>query len=124
MTTLKKTNSVPKGSNLAIITEKWKNKSNYNLPNDLADHIAKQLTDPEKKFVSVNNLGQQVFVIIIDPKKDANATHEGLRKNGCTICDSINAAKGKQITVVNDTLKRSEERRVGKECRSRWSPYH
>ena len=24
----------------------------------------------------------------------------------------------------NDTKKRSEERRVGKECRSRWSPYH
>src|SRR3989442_14875880 len=23
-----------------------------------------------------------------------------------------------------DELKRSEERRVGKECRSRWSPYH
>ena len=23
-----------------------------------------------------------------------------------------------------DTYKRSEERRVGKECRSRWSPYH
>src|SRR5256885_13564723 len=23
-----------------------------------------------------------------------------------------------------DTLTRSEERRVGKECRSRWSPYH
>ena len=22
------------------------------------------------------------------------------------------------------TLERSEERRVGKECRSRWSPYH
>ena len=28
--------------------------------------------------------------------------------------------------VMNDlvTLTRSEERRVGKECRSRWSPYH
>src|SRR5256885_8260204 len=24
----------------------------------------------------------------------------------------------------NDPSKRSEERRVGKECRSRWSPYH
>ena len=24
----------------------------------------------------------------------------------------------------NDFLTRSEERRVGKECRSRWSPYH
>ena len=25
---------------------------------------------------------------------------------------------------VLSTLTRSEERRVGKECRSRWSPYH
>ena len=25
---------------------------------------------------------------------------------------------------VNPTRSRSEERRVGKECRSRWSPYH
>ena len=25
---------------------------------------------------------------------------------------------------IADLLKRSEERRVGKECRSRWSPYH
>ena len=28
----------------------------------------------------------------------------------------------KQIAAV--TFTRSEERRVGKECRSRWSPYH
>src|SRR5438445_5869855 len=27
-------------------------------------------------------------------------------------------------TVSYGQLKRSEERRVGKECRSRWSPYH
>src|SRR3712207_9150914 len=26
--------------------------------------------------------------------------------------------------LVRDEWKRSEERRVGKECRSRWSPYH
>ena len=26
--------------------------------------------------------------------------------------------------VDNINFKRSEERRVGKECRSRWSPYH
>jgi len=26
--------------------------------------------------------------------------------------------------VSQEDLKRSEERRVGKECRSRWSPYH
>ena len=27
-------------------------------------------------------------------------------------------------TVLAAVLCRSEERRVGKECRSRWSPYH
>ena len=28
------------------------------------------------------------------------------------------------VTIVLESLLRSEERRVGKECRSRWSPYH
>ena len=28
-----------------------------------------------------------------------------------------------RILIVDDSS-RSEERRVGKECRSRWSPYH
>src|SRR2546427_6815755 len=27
-------------------------------------------------------------------------------------------------TICADDSRRSEERRVGKECRSRWSPYH
>jgi len=28
------------------------------------------------------------------------------------------------ITLITTLVARSEERRVGKECRSRWSPYH
>ena len=28
------------------------------------------------------------------------------------------------ILIDEDKISRSEERRVGKECRSRWSPYH
>ena len=34
--------------------------------------------------------------------------------------------KGQQpsLQVFYDLVTRSEERRVGKECRSRWSPYH
>ena len=31
---------------------------------------------------------------------------------------------GREVEVLIDGLARSEERRVGKECRSRWSPYH
>ena len=29
-----------------------------------------------------------------------------------------------ELRVKNNLSERSEERRVGKECRSRWSPYH
>src|SRR5256884_3775566 len=29
-----------------------------------------------------------------------------------------------EVDVAIDDVGRSEERRVGKECRSRWSPYH
>ena len=32
--------------------------------------------------------------------------------------------QGVQIGIVIGGGNRSEERRVGKECRSRWSPYH
>ena len=44
------------------------------------------------------------------------------------ICDRFSAAQayeyGMLSKVVPDGEERSEERRVGKECRSRWSPYH
>jgi len=30
----------------------------------------------------------------------------------------------RETVALTGTKKRSEERRVGKECRSRWSPYH
>ena len=41
-------------------------------------------------------------------------------------CDNIMLAIGQQIDLsfIDPKRDRSEERRVGKECRSRWSPYH
>ena len=35
-----------------------------------------------------------------------------------------NATISNLLKISGDTVTRSEERRVGKECRSRWSPYH
>ena len=35
-----------------------------------------------------------------------------------------NAVKLGVFTLAIMNVTRSEERRVGKECRSRWSPYH
>ena len=53
----------------------------------------------------------------------ASGIHCGFRKNrdkkdlGIIVSD-------KERSVAAVFLLRSEERRVGKECRSRWSPYH
>src|SRR5256885_9920953 len=38
--------------------------------------------------------------------------------------ESTPKAESRLLLAVEDTNMRSEERRVGKECRSRWSPYH
>src|SRR5258706_11316240 len=52
---------------------------------------------------------------------------------GRTVCNCFDVsereiedflAKSNSIATLQARLKRSEERRVGKECRSRWSPYH
>ena len=50
---------------------------------------------------------------------DGNGTISG------TASQTVNyGSDGTSVTAVANTGYRSEERRVGKECRSRWSPYH
>ena len=39
-------------------------------------------------------------------------------------CDVIICTPFIHLASVTPLVDRSEERRVGKECRSRWSPYH
>ena len=44
---------------------------------------------------------------------------------GETIAALLSANSNADVTLLgSDYVSRSEERRVGKECRSRWSPYH
>ena len=55
------------------------------------------------------------------------AVGDNLMHRSCTL--SAKNADGtydftKHFANMADIFKRSEERRVGKECRSRWSPYH
>ena len=50
-----------------------------------------------------------------------------LREHNCFYIDKTDFIKewwNSQDDVTLITRPRSEERRVGKECRSRWSPYH
>ena len=56
-----------------------------------------------------------------------NKTHKPLARliNKKREKAQINRIRNEKGEVTTDTAEiRSEERRVGKECRSRWSPYH
>ena len=62
-------------------------------------------------------------------RERANTLHSGetfyeviiiMSKEICNDCDSTEMARKEDFCKRS----RSEERRVGKECRSRWSPYH
>ena len=70
--------------------------------------------------------GHSAVITLLDNIKDLGFEYATL--GGISIAvDDLKIPKEKQgcIDEANNELsKRSEERRVGKECRSRWSPYH
>ena len=56
--------------------------------------------------------------VILNPLKAKKEMDMGLRHNKTDKTDAYHLA------LIQRLYHRSEERRVGKECRSRWSPYH
>ena len=60
-------------------------------------------------------LTEQMFYILLCLRQE---------RCGADVMAWVAEATGSRVAVGPGTLYRSEERRVGKECRSRWSPYH
>ena len=97
-------------------------------------------------FVSMNDRDKQAVIPIAQSLADlgfnliaTSGTQQVLADHGLTVETVLkihegrpnieDAIKNGQVqlivnTPIGNTAKRSEERRVGKECRSRWSPYH
>ena len=71
---------------------------------------------------------ENLFAMTFTPEQVTALSNLGLAHIGDGVfellCRSYLCARGEKTVerLHHDT--RSEERRVGKECRSRWSPYH
>src|SRR5260370_40640873 len=74
--------------------------------------------------------GEGAVAGITPVNPSVGAVSTGIQTVGPVLIDCAAAAKGQAAFSVGAhrgldlVAERSEERRVGKECRSRWSPYH
>src|SRR3989442_15020 len=89
-------------------------------------------------YIHFSNLAPGPYTVTVISLEGyaATRTGEGTRVQACTVSPSGTspsalASGGSDQTIDFGFYKpvmigdyRSEERRVGKECRSRWSPYH
>ena len=98
----------------------------------LAGSIAAQALDEVVSFIKPGVTTEQIDELCYKVIKDNGAYsaplfYRGFPKSCCTSANHIVCHGIPKVKVLNegDIINiRSEERRVGKECRSRWSPYH
>ena len=80
----------------------------------------------KKLFISQPSLSNSIK----ETEKEAGITIFHRSRTGITLtkdgAEFLGYARQviQQMELLEDRYVRSEERRVGKECRSRWSPYH
>jgi len=88
------------------------------------------VNDPDEEADAL--LRQEHAVLIIREARrllEGEITADNIRADFINRIKAGTGQKGKNLfhpvrALLTGRLKRSEERRVGKECRSRWSPYH
>ena len=99
---------------------------NYRTPKLTAQAVASVYASLQKSSPLKNNL--EVIVVDNDSQDNSAATLKALSYPGYKFVVSrqnLGFAGGNNLGFKKATgAERSEERRVGKECRSRWSPYH
>ena len=90
-----------------------------------------------KEKVKLSEFADDMILYVENPKDATRKLLELINEFGKVAGYKVNAQKSLAFLYTNNeksereiketlpfTIVRSEERRVGKECRSRWSPYH
>lgn len=90
-------------SNILIITEKFIDDKIFLFEKSVSDYLSTELKKENKKSVSINYLGRYISIIIINSKDNENALKESVRKYAASTADAINALKGEEIFIYNQT---------------------
>ena len=106
-----------------IIDFAKKEKHNKSISNDSEEKGILEYV--KEKFSEIGNLGNadKIAIEMQNKYKESKVLQTGLEE--IPLEEAIEKQKSPNSEKANSkTDLRSEERRVGKECRSRWSPYH
>lgn len=108
MTQILLNNKVTEPSHILVLTDKFKNE--FNLPEKVTDYFQTQFKKDEaagakgkKGTLSYNYIGKTILIVFIDKTLDKNKLHDSLRRHGATIADMVNAQKGKEVYIYNQT---------------------
>jgi len=88
-----------------------------------APDLAAMLANPEVKGVIITVPNEQHLAIAREVAKAGKHVYTE-KPIAATLEDGLAIEALEKTYGISVTVGRSEERRVGKECRSRWSPYH
>ena len=78
----------------------------------------------EKLNAEVNTTVELTEVLLVAGGDNAVKVGKPLVEGAKVVVEVLSQGKGPKVINFKYKRSRSEERRVGKECRSRWSPYH
>src|SRR3984893_5174597 len=93
------------------------------------DRVSRMLDEPRERAAHVVTMNAQFIEIAHQEERFAGL----LRRADLSVADGLSLVWAsrwlgqfvpERVAGVDLMVRRSEERRVGKECRSRWSPYH
>lgn len=86
---------------MVVITDKFKNE--FGLPDKVNAYFNAFFSDKDKKLLTYNYIGKHITIYIPERDKGPHHLAEHLRKQGSSVADAVNALKGKEVVIFNQT---------------------
>ena len=86
---------------MVVITDKFRN--DFGLPDKVSAYFNTHLSQKDKKLLTYNYIGKHITIYIPEREKGPYHLAEHLRKQGTSIADAVNALKGKEVVIFNQT---------------------
>ncbi len=86
---------------MVVITDKFRN--DFGLPDKVNAYFNTVLSQKDKKLLTYNYIGKHITIYVPERNKGPQQLAEHLRKQGNSVAEAVNALKGKEVLIFNQT---------------------